>query len=75
MRIRRARRCIRSGPATPTEGRVRLETAHQKFDEACRQAASLGERMRTAFGAVPVEDLVRFSELHTRHHAKQMADG
>ena len=63
-----------SGPATPAEGRVRLETAHQKFDEACRQAASLGERMRTAFGAVPVQDLVRFSELHTRHHAKQMAD-
>jgi hypothetical protein len=26
-----------SGPATPDEGRVRLETAHQKFDEACRQ--------------------------------------
>src|SRR3977135_4439841 len=27
----------RSGTATPAEGRVRLETAHQKFDEACRQ--------------------------------------
>src|SRR6266481_6680261 len=26
-----------SGPATPGEGRVRLETAHQKFAEACRQ--------------------------------------
>ena len=65
-----------SGPATPAEGRVRLETAHQKFDEACRQTASHGERMRTTiFGAVPVEDYVRFMELHTRHHGKQMADG
>ena len=44
-----------SGPATPGEGRVRLETAHQKFDEACRQTASHGERMRTTvFGTVPV---------------------
>jgi hypothetical protein len=64
-----------SGPATPAEGRVRLETAHQKFDEACRQTASQGARMRTTiFGAVPVEDYVRFMELHTRHHGKQMAD-
>ena len=64
-----------SGPATPAEGRVRLETAHQKFAEACRQTASHGERMRTTiFGAVPVEDYVRFMELHTRHHGKQMAD-
>ena len=64
-----------SGPATPGEGRVRLETAHQKFDEACRQTASHGEQMRTTiFGAVPVEDYVRFMEIHTRHHGKQMAE-
>ncbi len=64
-----------SGPATPAEGRVRLETAHRKFDEASRQTVSHGERMRTPiFGAVPVEDYVRFMELHTRHHGKQMAD-
>src|SRR5438876_12289368 len=64
-----------SGPPTPAEGRARLETAHQKFDEACRQLASRGERMRTTtFGAVGVEDYVRFMEIHTRHHAKQMAD-
>ena len=64
-----------SGPATPDEGRVRLEAAHQKFAEACRQTASRGERMRTTiFGAVPVEDYVRFMELHTRHHGKQMED-
>ena len=63
-----------SGPATPAEGRVRLETAHQKFDEACRRAASDGELIRTYFGAVPVADCVRFTELHTRHHGKQMVD-
>jgi hypothetical protein len=64
-----------SGPATPAEGRARLETAHQKFDEACRQIATHGKRMRTTiFGAVPVEDYVRFMELHTRHHGKQMPD-
>ena len=62
-----------SGPATPVEGRARLETAHEKFDEACRQLASRGESMRTTiFGAVSVEDYVRFMELHTRHHLKQM---
>ena len=62
-----------SGPATPAEGRIRLETAHQKFDEACRRIAADGRPMRTWFGPVPVQDLVRFLELHTRHHTKQMA--
>ena len=63
------------GPATSAEGRARLETAHQKFDAACRQIAAHGERMRTTiFGAVAVEDYVRFMELHTRHHGKQMPD-
>jgi len=64
-----------SGPTTPAEGRARLEAAHQKFDEACRQVASKGERLRTTiFGAVPVEDYVRFMEIHTGHHGKQMAE-
>ena len=64
-----------SGPATPAEGRVRLYAAHKTFDLACRAVASRGQRMRTTiFGAVPVEDYVRFMELHTRHHSKQMVD-
>ena len=63
-----------SGPATAAEGRARLETAHDAFDAACRQLASHGEPMRTSiFGVVPVADYVRFMELHTRHHGKQMA--
>ena len=64
-----------SGPPSPAEGRVRLATAHKTFDEACRQLASRGERMQTTvFGAVGVEDYVRFMELHTRHHEKQITD-
>ena len=64
-----------NGPATPSEGRTRLESAHDKFDVACRQLALRGERMRTTiFGAVSVEDYVRFMEIHTRHHNKQIAD-
>ena len=75
--------CERTGPAWTASrapgkwspSRVRLETAHQKFDEACRQIATHGERMRTTiFGAVPMEDYVRFMELHTRHHGKQLPD-
>src|SRR5690349_10206443 len=61
-----------SGPATPAEGRIRLETAHQKWDEVCRRIAADGRPMTTIFGSVPVQDLVRYSELHTRHHSKQM---
>jgi hypothetical protein len=64
-----------SGPATAAEGRARLETAHDTFDAACRQLASHGEPIRTTiFGVVSVADYVRFMELHTRHHGKQMAD-
>ena len=64
-----------SGPATPAEGRARVEIAHQEFDAACRQLASAGERMRTTiFGVVPVEDYVRFMEIHTRHHGTQMGE-
>jgi hypothetical protein len=63
-----------SGPATAAEGRARLETVHDKFDAACRQLASRGEPMPTTiFGVVPVAHYVRFMEIHTRHHGKQIA--
>src|SRR5581483_7448670 len=63
-----------SGPATPAEGRIRLETAHQKLDEVYRRIAADGRPMaHPVFGSVPVADVVRFGELHTRHHTKQMA--
>jgi hypothetical protein len=65
-----------AGPATPTDGRARLERAHERFDQACRQLVTRGERMRTTiFGVVAVEDYVRFMELHTRHHGKQIGNG
>ena len=61
------------GPATPAEGRIRLETAYQKFDEVCRRIAADGRLVKSAFGSVPPQDIVRFNELHTRHHINQMA--
>jgi hypothetical protein len=65
-----------AGPATPADGRARLERAHESFDQACRQLVSRGECMRTTiFGAVAVEDYIRFMELHTRHHGKQIGSG
>lgn len=62
-----------SGSLTPAQGRVRLEAASAKFDQACRASAASGRRVEsTIFGRVTVEDYVRFLELHTRHHCKQM---
>ena len=64
-----------AGPPTPAAGRVRLEAAHAEFDESCRRLASRGATLKSSiFGAVPVEDYVRFMEIHTRHHGRQMID-
>jgi hypothetical protein len=62
-----------SGPATPAQARVRLEGALARFDEECRRRVAGGQHVvSTGFGTVSVEDLVRFSALHTRHHCIQM---
>lgn len=62
-----------SGPATPTEARVRLEGALAGFDQECRRRVANGQHVvSTGFGTVSVEDFVRFNALHTRHHCKQM---
>jgi hypothetical protein len=62
-----------TGPPTPADGRARLAAAHDRFEAACRDLAARGAPMRTTmFGAVPVEDFVRFLELHTRHHDRQI---
>lgn len=62
-----------SGPATPAEARVRLEGALARFDEECRRRAASGQHVvSTGFGTVSLEDLVRFSAIHTRHHCKQL---
>ena len=62
-----------SGPTTPAEARVRVEGALARFDQECRRRADSGQNVvSTGFGTVSVEDFVRFSALHTRHHCKQM---
>jgi hypothetical protein len=62
-----------SGPATPAEARVRLEAAFARFDQECRRRVASGQHVvSTAFGTVPVEALVRFNAIHTRHHCKQL---
>ena len=62
-----------NGPATPAEARVRLEGALASFDQECLRRVASGQHVvSTGFGTVSVEDFVRFSALHTRHHCKQM---
>ena len=63
-----------AGGATPAEGRTRLMAAHERFEAACRTVAARRTPINTPmFGAVAVEDFVRFMELHTRHHGRQIA--
>ena len=62
-----------SGPATPAQARVRLEGALARFDQECRRRVASGQHVvSTGFGTVSVEDYVRFSAMHIRHHCKQM---
>jgi hypothetical protein len=63
-----------AGAATPADGRTRLMAAHERFEVSCRALAHRGAQMNTPmFGAVAVADFVRFMELHTRHHNRQIA--
>jgi hypothetical protein len=62
-----------SGPATPSDARVRLEDALAEFACACRGCATGSELVRTTiFGTVTPIDYVRFQELPVRHHTAQM---
>jgi hypothetical protein len=64
-----------AGSATPDEARARIEAAHARYEDACRGLAVRGAPMRTPmFGAVPLGDFIRFMELHTRHHLRQLPD-
>jgi hypothetical protein len=63
-----------AGAPTPADGRTRLMAAHERFEAACRAVAARRTPINTPmFGAVAVEDFVRFMELHTRHHTRQIA--
>jgi len=58
-------------PANPAEARTRLQTAQATFEREARARAGR-TFTHSAFGEVAVEDYVRFTELHTRHHTKQL---
>jgi len=59
-----------AGPATPAEGRERLQDAHATFERACRQASPRFNHQ--IFGDIATADYARFQALHTRHHARQI---
>ena len=62
-----------AGAATPADGRTRLMAAHERFEMACRAVAARRTPMNTPmFGTVALEEFVRFLELHTRHHTRQI---
>lgn len=64
-----------SGPETPEAGEARLRSALEDFERECRSCAEKGSQMASpTFGTIDVEDYVRFMELHTRHHLKQMPE-
>ncbi len=58
-------------PASPAEGRARLDGAVQVFERECRARAGRPVE-HASFGVLSVEEYVRFVELHTRHHARQI---
>src|SRR5712692_10108315 len=67
----------KSGPATPAEGRKRLETAVNGFEQQARAIATAGDaRLASAtFGDVSLCHWARFQECHTRHHQAQLKVG
>ena len=63
-----------AGSPTPADGRVRLQGALTRFDQACRVRAASGQDVvSTIFGPVSVAEFARFQELHVRHHYLQIA--
>lgn len=58
-------------PASPAEGKARLDAAFAVFERECRARAGLPVD-HISFGRISVEEYVRFVELHTRHHARQI---
>ena len=65
-----------SGPATPMEGRRRLEEALMRVDRECRACAQRGGVVSNgAFGRISVEDYAQFIAIHTRHHRQQLPAG
>ena len=65
--IRRPARRFSNSRKTPESLFIR------EFAGAGTTAQTTGRLITTGFGSAPVQDYVRFQELHTRHHSKQMA--
>jgi hypothetical protein len=62
-----------SVPASPAEARARLNAAFSSFERDARERLASGRPVESpAFGVITLEDYVRFTELHTRHHTKQI---
>ena len=60
-------------PTTPADARARLDAAFAVFERECKARVAAGRPVESpAFGVVSVEDYARFTELHTRHHTKQI---
>jgi len=64
----------RNPPATPAEGRERLLEAVRQFEADVRSVTPIGDFDFThpVFGKLAVSDYVRFQEIHTRHHMRQL---
>jgi hypothetical protein len=64
----------RTPPADPAQGRERLLAAVRTFEADARAATPIGDYTFThpSFGTLAVSDYVRFQEIHTRHHLKQL---
>jgi|SRR5579859_5201061 len=61
-------------PATPAEGRERVLEAVRAFEADIRSVTPIGDFTFThpSFGKLAVSDYVRFQEIHTRHHMRQL---
>lgn len=61
------------GPATPAAARDKLTAAHERYLGACTNCASRGGTFaHSVFGTVPIDDYMRFTTMHTRHHRAQI---
>jgi hypothetical protein len=61
-------------PANPAEARERVLKAVRDFETDIRSVTPIGDFSFThpSFGKLAVSDYVRFQEIHTRHHLKQL---
>lgn len=62
------------GPESPADGATRMDRAWIAFRNACEQAVARGTATSRVFGTVPLQDYVRFQELHTAHHCRQLSE-